>query len=497
MAELVYIDKVDEIHLRIRTDRGILREMQDHFSFLADGYKFHPKFKAKVWDGKIRLLDARTGKIYVGLLDEILKFCEERGYEAKYDYSELADDEMSLAEATAFMEGLKTKVTIPDFELRDYQVETVAHCIRKRRSLFLSPTSSGKSWMIYAVIKYYLLRFKVPALIIVDSTAAVAQMTQDFVEYGEDSANIHGILGGVDKSIITPITISTWQSLLDTPKSWFDRYGTIIGDEAHHFAAKTFQNLMEKITEAPYRFGFTGTIKGSKCNTMVLEGLFGKVKQLVTTKELMDQGHVAELGIKCIVFQYPDLVKKTMKKATYQQEMDFLVSHEGRNRFIKNLAGSLEGNTLIFFNFVDKHGRVLYNAIKDAFPDKRVYFIHGGVDGEIRNDVRSELEKYDNCIGVVSYGTFQTAISIKNIWNMIFASPSKSRIRNLQSIGRGLRMSKTKTKVELYDLADNLILGTWKNHTIKHFAERISTYSEEKFKPKIYNVALRDEVKNE
>lgn len=265
MSDLVYIDKIDEIHLRIRTDRGILREMQDHFSFFADNYKFHPKFKAKAWDGKIKLLDARSGKIYVGLLDEILRFCEERGYEAKYDYSELADDEMSLAEARAFLEGLRTKVKIPDFELRDYQIESVAHCIRKRRALFLSPTSSGKSWMIYAVIKYYLLRYKLPALIIVDSTAAVSQMRDDFIEYGEDENNIHGILGGVDKSVITPITISTWQSLLKTPKEWFDRYGTVIGDEAHHFAAKTFQALMEKITEAPYRFGFTGTIKGSKC----------------------------------------------------------------------------------------------------------------------------------------------------------------------------------------------------------------------------------------
>lgn len=238
-------------------------------------------------------------------------------------------------------------------------------------------------------------------------------------------------------------------------------------------------------------------IVAHNCNTMVLEGLFGKVKQIVTTKELMDKGYVAELGIKCIVFQYPDEVKKKMKKCTYKKEIDFLISHEGRNRFIKNLAGSLKGNTLIFFNYVDEHGKILYNAIKDAFPDKRVYFIHGGVDGEIRNDVREELEKYDNCIGVVSYGTFQTAISIKNIWNMIFASPSKSRIRNLQSIGRGLRRNKKKTRVELYDLADNLILGTWKNHTIKHFAERINTYSEEKFKPKIYNVSLRDEVKSE
>ena len=401
MVDKVEITKVDEIFLRIDADRGILREMQDHFSFYMDNYKFHPKVRAKAWDGKIRLMDLRRQTIYVGLLQDVISFCEDRGYDLSYDYAALAEEQISLSEARSFVENLAKKVTIPNFEIRDYQVETFMHCVRKHRALFLSPTSSGKSWMIYTLIKYYNL----PTLVIVDGTGPVHHMAQDFVEYGEEPTNIHKVFGGQEKYVRENLVVSTWQSLLNMPAGFFDRFGLIIGDEAHHFGAKTFQELMEKIPNAKYRFGFTGTIKGSRCNTMVLEGLFGKVKQIVTTRELMDQGYVADIDIKCIVLQYDDAVKKTMKDSMYQKEMDFITSSAARNNFIKNLAGDLKGNTLIFFNYVDKHGKVLYNLLKDSFPDRRILYVDGGVDGEIRNDIRQVLEDTPDEIVKLTFGS--------------------------------------------------------------------------------------------
>jgi superfamily II DNA or RNA helicase len=254
---------------------------------------------------------------------------------------------------------------------------------------------------------------------------------------------------------------------------------------------------MESCTSSIYRFGFTGTLDGIPTNKLVLEGVFGPVKQIVTTKQLQDAGYVAKIDIKCIVLQYSDEVKKSTKKIDYKKESEFLISNDARNNFIKNLAISLKGNTLVFFNYVDKHGQVLYDLITgdEKAKDRKVYFIHGGVDGEDRNDKRKELEENDNCIAVVSYGVFQTAVNVKNIQNMIFAFPSKSRIRNLQSIGRGLRKSETKDKVTLFDIADNLGIGSWKNYTIRHFGERIKIYSEEGFVPSIYNVSLPDKNK--
>lgn len=490
------MSKVDEVYLKVDADNGIKRELNEEFSFLIDNYRFHPKVRAKAWDGRIRLFDLRTSTIYAGLLEKVVEFCKSRDYDVSWDYATMSDTEFSLAEAKEFLDEVVKHAKI-DLDVRDYQLETFVHCIRKNRALFLSPTSSGKSFMIYLIVKFYLEMLELPTLLVVDSTAAVRQMIEDFESFGQDIDTMHGIMGGVEKKTKHPIVVSTWQSLLKMPKEWFSRFGVLVCDEAHHYKAAAMTTIVERVSNARFRFGFTGTLDGIPTNKMVLEGLFGTVKQIVTTKQLQDAGYIAGLNIRCIVLQYPDATKKLMKKAEYPKEVDFLVGHAGRNRFIKNLALSLKGNTLIFFNYVEKHGQVLYDLL-DSDPKsagRNLYLIHGGVDGEIRNDIRKELEAIDGCIACVSYGTFQTAISIKNIHNMIFAFPSKSRIRNLQSIGRGLRKGDNvtifKDEVTLFDIADNLIVGSWKNHTIKHFGERLKIYSEEGFVPEIFNVSVK------
>lgn len=487
MTELVTITKADEVYLLVEADRGVLREISEHFTFFVPGYKFTPAYK-RGWDGKIRLFDLKNQALYVGLLKQLVQFCIEREYKVAIDYREFASDELSLVEAQQFVASIVEESLIPDHEVRDYQVDTFVHCVRNKRALFLSPTSSGKSFMIYLLVRWYDL----PTLVIVDGTAPVKQMTDDFISYGCDPEKIHMITGGVDKSVRRDIIVSTWQSLQDMDKEWFDRFGLIIGDEAHHFQAKSFTDLMHKTTETEFKFGFTGTITDSKTDKMVLEGLFGPVKQIVTTKQLQEMGFVADLKIKCLVLQYDDATKKKLKGADYQKEMDFLVSSDARNNFIKNLAISQPKNTILFFQYVEKHGKVLYNLIKEAVPDRKVFFVHGGVDGNIRSDMRGEIEKADDAIIVASYGTFSTAISINNIHTLIFASPSKSKIRNLQSIGRGLRLHADKEFVTLFDVADNLISGAYKNYTIKHFAERAKIYDSESFEYTIYNIKLEE-----
>jgi type I site-specific restriction endonuclease len=174
----------------------------------------------------------------------------------------------------------------------------------------------------------------------------------------------------------------------------------------------------------------------------------------------------------------------------YQSEIDYIVRLEARNNFIKNLVLSLEGNTLLLFQFVDKHGRILYDKLEKETKDRKIFFIHGGVDGEERDKVREIVEKETNAIIVASFGTFSTGINIRNLHNVIFASPSKSRIRNLQSIGRSLRTSETKKEATLFDIADDMSWKSKKNYTLLHFMERIKTYNEEKFNYRIYKVSL-------
>jgi superfamily II DNA or RNA helicase len=219
--------------------------------------------------------------------------------------------------------------------------------------------------------------------------------------------------------------------------------------------------------------------------------MFGPVYKVISTKELMDQGSVAALKIKVLVMKYDEITRKIRNKNAYQDEMDFIVTHDKRNKFIRNLAVSCEGNTLVLFQYVEKHGSVLYEMIQNKVSDTRkVIYIHGGTDVEAREEARKIAENEDDAIILASFGVFSTGVNIPSIENVIFASPSKSKIRNLQSIGRGLRLKKGKTHCNLFDIADDLHWKSWKNHTLNHLAERVKTYAEEKFSFKIIEVDL-------
>ena len=159
---------------------------------------------------------------------------------------------------------------------------------------------------------------------------------------------------------------------------------------------------------------------------------------------------------------------------------------------LKNLSLDLKGNTLVLFQRVESHGAILYEKINNyKRDDHKVFFVHGGVDTEERELIREITEKENQAIIVASYGTFSTGINIKNLHNVIFASPSKSRIRNLQSIGRVLRKASNKTKAILYDISDDIRKGSRNNYTLNHLIERIKIYNEEKFNYEIVTIQLK------
>ena len=483
----IEIYKKDEVFLKIVCERGTAREMSDYFTFEVPGAKFMPSVRNKYWDGKVRLLNVNTMQIYVGLIDHIKRFAEEREYQVViHDDLEVTED-VPINKLEKFLEE-------KNFKPRDYQTRAVAHAIRNNRALILSPTASGKSFIIYSLIKYYLAAKLVKrALVIVPTTSLVAQMNSDFISYSEGQVDYtYLITAGQEKfSPDAKIFISTWQSIYKQPKSYFDNFDLIIGDEAHLFKANSLTKIMEKLPNCKYRFGFTGTLDGTLTNKLVLEGLFGPVMRVVQTKELIEKGTLAEFRIKCLVLKYSEQTRKEMNKSTYQDEIKFLIGNEKRNSFIKNLAISRSGNTLVLFQMVDKHGKILYNKIKDEVEDDRhVFFVHGGVDADQREEVRRITEGERSAIIIASYGTFSTGVNIRNLHNIIFASPSKSRVRNLQSIGRGLRKRDTKEFATLYDIADDLMWKSWNNHTLKHFAVRIKQYNEEEFEYKIYKIKL-------
>ena len=476
------IRKVNEVYNQVLTDdMGVAQELSAYFTFKVPGYQFMPAYRNKFWDGQIRLYNTSTQMLYSGLNNYVEIFSKERDYTVEYEYDNSAEN-FSVAEAKQFIADEKFSM-----EPRDYQIEAFVDAIRYRRGLFISPTASGKSFIIYMIMRK-LLR---PTLIIVPTTTLVHQMYSDFQDYGFNSEKYcHKIFSGQDKKTDKPIVITTWQSIYKLRKDFFAKFDVVIGDEAHLFKAKSLTSIMEKMEDTMYRYGFTGTLDGTQTHKLVLEGLFGPAQKVISTKELMDQKHLADFKIKILALKYSDEIRKSVSKLDYQAEMDFLCTHEGRNKFVTNLSLSLNGNTLLLFQYVEKHGRILYEMIKEKAGDRRVFFVYGGVSGEERDEIRHIVEKENNAIIIASYGTFSTGVNIRNLHSIIFASPSKSKIRNLQSIGRGLRKSDTKESAVLYDIADDLSWKSKTNFTLKHLMERVKVYDEEKFEYKLYSIGV-------
>ena len=355
--------------------------------------------------------------------------------------------------------------------------------------LLISPTASGKSLMIYALIRYFVAK-KQKILLVVPTTSLVEQMYKDFEDYGWDPKNhCHRIYAGRERTNVNEVTITTWQSVYELDKTFFKDYNVIIGDEAHLFKSKSLVKIMDKLEHAKHRYGFTGTLDGTQTHKWVLEGLFGPSYKVTQTKDLMEQGHLSQLDIQCIVLKY-----KPKKFETYEDEIQYLIGHQKRNNFISKLAIDLDGNTLILYSRVETHGKILYEIINSLVNhDRKIFFIHGGVDAENREEVRKITEEETNAIIVASYGTFSTGINIRRLHNVIFASPSKSRIRNLQSIGRVLRKGEGKDKAKLYDISDDLTIGSRKNYTLNHFIERVKIYVQEQFNYEIITIDIKED----
>ncbi len=487
MSHLV-ISKKNEVYLYVEADVHVYYELADQFTFEVPGATFSPAYKNKYWDGKIRLFNIQKKEIYVGLLDRIIQFCKDH----EYTYEFVDNKHYGLPFEVNEMisnEGVKDYMTaISKYKPRDYQIDGVYDALRHNRKLLISPTASGKSLMIYSIVRYFVEKQK-NTLIVVPTTSLVEQMYKDFSDYGWDVGSFcHKIYAGKERETDSQVIITTWQSIYKLPRKYFERFSVVVGDEAHQFKSKSLISIMTKLSDAKYRYGFTGTLDGTQTHKWVLEGLFGPSYKIIKTDELMKKGHLATLDINVLLLKHPP-----NKFETFEDEIQYIIGHDRRNNFIKNLALDLKGNTLILYARVEGHGEPLYELINNnnIIENRRVFFIHGGVDTEEREQVREITEQEKNAIIIASYGTFSTGINIKNLHNVIFASPSKSRIRNLQSIGRVLRKGNQKNRATLYDIADDISYKSRRNYTLNHLIERIKVYNEENFDYDIVNIPLK------
>lgn len=485
----VIIEKKNEVYIKLKCELHVLYELSPYFTFDVPGAKFAPAYKRGGWNGQISLLSKTTGEIYGGLLDKIIAKIKNHGYSYEFKNSKFygcpfeVNEEITKDGVKGFVNAIGSKADLTPYE---YQIDTVYECLKYNRKTVLSATSSGKSFMIYCIAKYYLMK-GLRILCVFPTTGLIHQMYKDWETYGYDSSdNVHMIYAGQDHKTKLPVTFSTWQGIKDEDKSFYDNYDVIMVDECHSVKSKSLINIMKNCLDIKYRFGFTGTLTnnddGKAVNELTITGLFGPSYKAINTKELIEKGRAAKLDIKCLVLKH-----KEQKFSNFEDEVQYLITNEKRNKYIKNLALSLKGNTLLIFSRVETHGEILYNLIKDEIGTKRkVFFVHGGVEAKEREAVREIVEREDNAIIVASYGVFSTGISIKNLNNIIFGFPSKGKIRVLQTIGRGLRKSKTKDKAVLYDIADDC----GRNYTLNHFIERVKLYNEEEFEYDIYKIDL-------
>ena len=394
---------------------------------------------------------------------------------------------MARSVVQGFIRSLRPTSKGKRLKIRDYQIDAVHHALSRNRALLVSPTASGKSLVIYTLVRYYHM-MGLKTLILVPTTSLVEQMYTDFQDYGwSPGTYCQKIYQGHDRKVTKDVVISTWQSIYKMPKKYFEQFGCVIGDEAHFFKAKSLTGIMTKLHQCKYRFGLTGTLDGTQTHRLVLEGLFGAVENVTTTKELMDKKTLANLRIKCIVLKHPPI----RERMSYAEELQYLVANEKRNNFISDLLLHLNGNTLCLFQLVEKHGKILYNQVNDAAKDRKVFFVYGKTDADTREDIRSIVENEKDAIIIASYGTFSTGINIRNLHNIVFSSPSKSKIRVLQSIGRGLRRSSTKMGILIFDIADDISYKERRNFTLSHFTERINIYNEQQFNYEISKVNLK------
>lgn len=484
---MTIIEKKNEVYLRIRTELHIHQELAEYFSFEVPEAKFLQKQRRyKRWDGRIRLYSPGTGELHVGLFHYLTEWLQQNNYDytvedSKY-YGTPGEEDVGVSpEAVA---GFVRSLGVP-FKARDYQLQSIYRALRHHRRLLLSPTGSGKSFIIYCLVRWHLQRNR-EILIVVPTTSLVEQLYKDFEDYGWNARHhVAKIYGGQDRYVKSPVVISTWQSIYKEPKNYFNRFDVVIGDEAHLFKAKSLTSIMDKCHDAKYRIGLTGTLDGMQSHQLQLEGVFGCVNRSIRTKDLQENGQLSDLKINILVCKHPYVGFET-----YHDEMNYIISHEKRNKIITGLARDLNGNTLILFNYVEKHGEPLWEMLNSRGEGKQVFFVHGGVPTQEREEIRRICESSTNSIILASYGTFSTGINIKNLHNVIFASPSKSRIRNLQSIGRALRLHDSKSRATLYDFADDISNGRNRNATLNHLIERIRIYKDEKFDYSVTEIKL-------
>ena len=487
---IVSLKAINQVWCKLDATPEIREKVKQACSFDVPGAEWTSQMKNGFWDGRVSLFDTKRSLFPIGLLPNLEKFCSEE----KIDFDCNLDALVSISDDSiegllALADTLPPRVDGKTLPRHPHQTDALLEACSRLRGVLEIPPGGGKSWVVYILIRWLQLQIPPEAkiLLVVPGIGLANQIFSDFLEYSEDSGwavkdHVHKIMGGEEKWSEKQIHICVRNSAMDQEQDWYDQYHGVIFDECHLVKAESVQSIASNLVNAWFRIGTTATLDKVELNRFKIISVLGPSIKLVSTKELMDQNLLSDMEIEILELKHhPELVQK-VKRRTFVDEYQLVYTDPLRNDFLVNLVKMSSGNTMVLFNFVDLHGWPLYERICTDLPDRKVYYISGKISGPEREKIRKEFNKQKNAVLVANYQTVGVGINIPNIHNIIFASGSKSIIRVLQAIGRGLRMSKNKSMLKLYDVVDNLCWKSYKNHLFKHGVHRKQIYREERFK---------------
>lgn len=480
----ISIERANASFIRVYTsDEGIRKTVHEHFTYEEPGFV---RNKWTKWDGVVKLFKLRGNLLPYGCLSMLLDLCKANDWSYVVD-SAFKNDITSVTrqELTDWATTLDIRSQGIPIDPYEYQLEALYLGVKYNRMVILAATSAGKSLIAYMLTRYYEMLSNDDGkkiLILVPSQMLVDQMYADFRDYSTHNGwdvnnNVHCIMEGRPKNADKMVYISTWQSIYEEDEEYFKAFGRIINDETHLSSGKSITHIMNSSTNAYQRVGMTGTLKAEKVHPILVMSLFGPIRRVVTTRQLINAGRATDVNIKMFQLNYPNIEREYISQCKYQQEIEFLVGHRHRNKVLASLAVSVKGNTLVMFDRLEHIDNVC--AVLDKMNHgKSVYVITGDVNKDERAVIKAIAEREDGVIVLGTSGCVSTGLSIKKLRNLVFAHPSKSIIKTLQAVGRILRLHSEKGDANVYDLVDDFSHDGKPNYSLKHSLERWGMYKE-------------------
>jgi superfamily II DNA or RNA helicase len=470
----------------------------------VENWRFHPLYKKGLWDGYISYVKDDTW-IPAGLWKEVMDVCKEYRYDLKLNgITELFDKNI---QAESFSEWAMDFFDGSSITPRDYQIEAAYNILKFRKCLAELATSAGKTLISFLTVAYMLEKKKAERILfIVPNVSLVVQATEDFTDYNWQnrvSLKIQQIYSGQKIRAGRNVVIGTYQSLVKKDKAYFEQFDAVVIDETHKAKSASIKTILQKCTNAEYRYGLSGTIpKPNTLDRLTLMAYTGPVITEVSANFLQNEGHIAKCRVKVIEMDYaPQSAKDAFREMAFNKyenkdvfkfEQNYIINSEGRLNFICNIISRVKRNSLVLFHRIE-HGRKIYEKLRQE-SDKTVYYVDGGIDKDIREEFKKKMEAGEEIVIVASYGTFSTGISIKKIHNIFFTESFKSEVIIRQSIGRGLRQHESKDTVNIIDFVDDISSPDWDNYLMRHAKTRQKIYREQKFEYEIKNVSFEGDI---